>query len=193
MILKLLLLVAGLIVVCAIVVAFLPPAFRYARSTSIDAPPSAAFAQVNDLHRWLEMSPYAKLDPAAKYTFEGPAESVGASVAWTGNNAVGAGRMTITESRPDEYVRMRLEFLKPFAATHTAEFIFAPEGRGTEATWSMSGRNSFMFRALGLIMNCDKMIGGQFEEGLANMKRIAEEASRDHQTKAPTVALAQSH
>jgi Polyketide cyclase / dehydrase and lipid transport len=165
----------GLIVaVFAIIVALRPDEFRIARSTTIDAPPELAFAQVNDFHRWQQMSPYAKLDPSARYSFDGPQTGPGASLAWSGNGKVGEGRMSIAESRANALVRMNLEFLKPFKANNTAEFTFEPEGERTKVTWSMSGRSGFMCKAMGLFVSVDKMCGAQFEEGLANMKAIAE-------------------
>ncbi len=174
MIISILIAVAAILAIFTIVVALRPDDFRIARSTSISAPPEAAFAQVNDLHRWQEMSPFAKLDPDAKYTFEGPRTGIGASLAWTGNSKVGEGRLTIIESRPNELVRMKLEFLKPFKVTNTANFTFQKEGAQTKATWSMFGKSKFTCKAMGLFMNMDKMCGSQFEEGLANMKTIAE-------------------
>ena len=86
--------------------------------------------------------------------------------------------MTILESRPDELIRIKLEFLKPFKATSTSEFTFKPEGNQTAVTWSMSGKNTFMAKAMGLVMNCDKMVGGDFERGLTNLKSILETAMK---------------
>jgi hypothetical protein len=174
MIIKILLVVAILAVIFVIIVASRPAAFRISRSVSISASPSVAFEQVNDLHKWQEMSPYAKMDLAATYTYEGPPAGPGASLSWTGNSKVGAGKMTITQSRPNELVRMRLEFLRPFRATNIAEFTFEAEAGQTAVTWSMSGKSNFAFKAVGLFMNCDDMVGRQFEEGLANLKAIAE-------------------
>ncbi len=174
MIINILIALALIVALFVIVVALRPDDFRIARSIFISAPPETAFAQVNDLQRWQEMSPYAKLDPEAKYTFGGPRTGTGASIAWLGNNKVGEGRMTIIESRPYELVRMKLEFLKPFQVTNTAEFTFQEDGDQTKATWSMFGKSKFMCKAIGLFMNMDKMCGSQFEEGPANMKSIAE-------------------
>ncbi len=168
---------AVIVVVFVAIVAVQPSDFRITRSATIAAPPEAVFAQVNGLHNWEAWSPWAKLDPAAKNTYEGPAAGVGAAFTWAGNNKVGAGRMTITESRPNESVRFKLDFLKPFKATNTAEFTFKPEGNQTAVTWSMYGKNSFIGKAVGLFINCDKMVGGQFEQGLAQMKSVAEAAS----------------
>jgi hypothetical protein len=97
---------------------------------------------------------------------------------WIGNNEVGEGRMTIIESHPSDLIRIKLEFFKPFAATNTAEFTFKPEGNQTLVTWSMSGDKNFMAKAIHLFMNMDKMIGGQFDKGLAEMKSIVEGAPR---------------
>src|ERR671919_223025 len=120
------------------------------------------------------MEPVGKIDAAMKQTYEGAPAGSGAIYTWGGNKEVGEGRMAITESRPSELIRIKLEFLKPFAATNTAEFTFKPEGSQTIVTWSMSGKNNFMAKAIHLIMNMDKMIGGQFEKGLASMKSVVE-------------------
>jgi len=162
------------IAIFAAVVAMQPGDFRISRSTVISATPGKVFPLVNDFHKWENWSPWAKLDPAVVNTFEGPASGTGAIFRWSGNNKVGQGNMTITESRPRDLVLIRLEFLKPFKAVHAAEFNFKPQGNGTSVTWSMSGKNNFIGKAMGLIMNCEKMIGGQFEQGLASMKSLAE-------------------
>jgi hypothetical protein len=164
----------AILVVLAIIIALQPSAFRITRSAAFDAPTGAVFEQVNNLHRWNEWSPWAKMDPDARYTFAGPESGVGASLAWAGNNQVGEGRMTIIESQPGERVVMKLEFFKPFTATNTTEFTFAPEGDQTRATWSMSGTKNFVCKAMGLVMNCDEMCGGQFEQGFANLRSMVE-------------------
>lgn len=151
-----------------------PDHFRIARNILIAAPPEAAFAQVNDLQRWQEVSPYTKLDPAAEYTYSGPRSGTGATLAWTGNNKIGEGRMTIIASCPHEFVRMNLKFVKPFKASHTVEFTFEREGEQTKVTWSMFGRSGFICKAMGLFFNMDKMCGAKFEEGLDSLKAVAE-------------------
>ena len=113
-----------IVVAFAVIVALQPSEFRVARSTTISAPPAAVFAQVNDFHNWEAWSPWAKLDPAAKATFEGPRAGKGAIFRWAGNEEVGEGSMMITESRPSDLIRIKLDFLKPFEATNTAEFTF---------------------------------------------------------------------
>jgi len=165
---------AVIVVVLVVVVALQPSEFRVARSKTISAPPAVVFAQVNDFHKWEAWNPWGKIDPAMKHTYEGAPAGTGAVYSWTGNREVGEGRMRITESRPSDLIRIKLEFLKPFAATNTAEFTFKPEGSKTAVTWSMTGNKNFMAKAIHLFMNMDKMIGGQFEKGLAEMKSIAE-------------------
>src|SRR5262245_7657770 len=166
--------VIALIVVFLLVVAMQPSTFRVERTASITAPPPPVFSKVNDMHCWEEWSPWAKIDPNAKITFEGPRAGTGAAYAWSGNNKVGAGRMTITDSRPNEFVQFRLEFLRPFKATHTAEFAFKSAADQTSVTWSMFGKNNFMSKAFGLFVNCDKMVGKDFEKGLASLKSLSE-------------------
>src|SRR5436305_162657 len=155
---KILIAVAVIIVLLIIVVAVQPSDFRVTRSTKIAAPADVVFAQVNDFHNWDAWSPWAKLDPNAKVTFEGPTSGAGSTFTWSGNDKVGAGRQTIVESVPDELVRIKLEFEKPFNATNTAEFTFKPDGDQTLITWSMFGKNGFMGKAVSLFMDCDKMV-----------------------------------
>ena len=182
MLIKILIGVAAAVVlvvgVLAAIVALQPSEFRIERSATIAAPAPAVFAQVNDFHNWEAWSPWAKLDPAAKSSFEGAPAGKGAAFAWAGNSKVGEGRMTITESRPSELVRIKLEFVKPFAATNTAEFTFKPAGDRTAVTWSMFGHNNFISRTVFLFVNMDKALGGEFEKGLASMKSVAEASAR---------------
>ncbi|MEK6210123.1 MAG: SRPBCC family protein [Pseudomonadota bacterium] len=129
---------------------------------------------MNDLHNWEAWSPWAKRDPQMKQNYEGAPAGTGAIYAWTGNKQVGEGRMTITESRPSDLIRIKLELFKPFAATNTAEFTFKPEGNQTAVTWSMTGQNNFIAKAVHLFMDMDKMVGKDFEAGLANLKTVTE-------------------
>ena len=175
---KILIAVAVIIVVMVVIVALQPTEFRVARSTTISAPAPAVFAQVNDFHKWEAWNPWGKIDPAMKQTYEGAPAGIGAIYTWAGNNEVGEGRMTLTESRPSELIRIKMEFFKPFAGISTAEFTFKPDGNQTAVTWGMTGQNNFMAKAIHLFMNMDKMIGGQFEKGLAQMKSIVEAAPK---------------
>jgi hypothetical protein len=168
-----LLTLTALVAAVVVVVASQPSTFRISRAKAISAPPEKVFALVNDFHNWT-WNPWSKIDPAMKQTYEGDAAGVGAAYTWSGNNEVGEGRMTIIESQPGELVRVRLEFLKPLAATHIALFTFHPAEGDTTVTWTMTGENSFLAKAIHLVMNMDQMIGGQFEKGLTDMKALAE-------------------
>ena len=172
MITKILFTLAFLAAVLVVVISKQPSEFYVMRSATLPAPASVVFAQVNDLHHWKAWSPWARMDPNATETYEGPAAGVGARLRWAGNMKVGEGSMTITESHPNDLVRFRLEFLKPFAGTNTAEFTFQSQGNQTVVTWSMAGHNNFMGKAMSLVINCDKMIGGQFEQGFANLNAV---------------------
>jgi hypothetical protein len=174
MIIKILIVLAVIVVVLLIVASLRPADFRVERSIVVSVPPAAAFAQVNDFHKWKAWNPWGKMDPAMQETYDGAESGVGASYSWTGNSKVGTGRMTVTESRPVEKIRIKLEFLKPFVATNTAEFTFKPDGNRTIVTWSMFGENNFICKLMGLFMNMDKMIGSQFEKGLADLKSASE-------------------
>jgi hypothetical protein len=174
MIKMILVVVAVIILVFLGIVAILPSDFRITRSVYMSAPAEVVFEQVNDLHNMDVWSPWLEPDPAVKKTYEGPASGEGAVFAWAGNSEVGEGRLTITESRPYELVRLRLDFIKPFATTNTAEFTFKPEGDQTVVTWSMFGKQPFLGKAISLFIDMDEMIGGNFEKGLSNMKLIAE-------------------
>jgi hypothetical protein len=165
-----LVLVAGIVVIALLQ----PSDFRVMRSIIINASPAAIFPYTNDLHKWNEWSPWANLDPNCERIYEGPVEGVGAVFHWKGNKKVGEGIMTIFESTPNDVVKMRLEFLKPFKAINTAEFAFKSEGVQTNVTWSMHGRNKLIGKIMSLVMNCDKMVGPQFEKGLATLKSIVE-------------------
>ncbi len=168
----------GLAVVLAAFAAFVSTrsdTFRIERSTRIDAPADVAFAQVNDFHAWEAWSPWAKVDPAMKQSYEGPAAGVGAGYAWEGNDKAGKGKMTITESRAPQRVAIKLDFLEPFAATHAVEFAFKPAGEGkTDVSWTMTGNKNFLSKAMCVFMDMDAMIGPDFEKGLAGLKRESE-------------------
>jgi hypothetical protein len=167
--------VALLVVLLIIVVALRPGDLRITRQLAMAVPPAAVFPHVNELAKWRAWSPWEELDPDLKRTYDGPAAGEGAHYAWAGNSKVGEGSMTITDSRPSELVRLRLEFIKPFAAVNTSEFTFQTSAGGTLVVWNMLGRNNFMAKAFGLMMDMDKLIGKDFEKGLAKLKLVAEQ------------------
>jgi len=163
------------IVLFLVYVATRPSEFRVVRSLAVSASPAVLFEQVNDLHRWQAWSPWAKLDPEMKVTYAGAEQGTGASYTWLGNKKVGEGKMVIEQSEPDSRIVIQLQFIKPFPATNTTEFSFKPEGNQTLVAWAMTGQKNFMMKFFGVLMNMDKMIGQDFEKGLAAMKTIAED------------------
>lgn len=167
-----------LIAVFLVMVMMQPAHYQVERSATINAPAPAVFALVNDFHKWDSWSPWAKLDPAMKQSYEGTTAGTGAIYSWAGNSEVGVGKMTITESRPSDLVKIKLEFIKPFAATNATDFTFTPSGNSTNVKWTMAGDNNFIGKAFSLFMNMDKMIGNDFDKGLAQMKKVAESASK---------------
>jgi hypothetical protein len=190
---KLLLGIAVLVVAFVAVVATRPSSYRVERSATFAAAPDIAFGYVNDFHRWAEWSPWGKLDPNQKTTFEGAAAGQGSIYGWSGNDQVGEGRMTVEESKPGELVRIKLEFLKPWQSTNATTFTFKPAAGGTTVTWAMDGHNDFMGKAASLFMDMDGMIGKDFEHGLASMKTLAEaEAKKRAEEEARKVAEAQA-
>lgn len=175
----------AVVAVLAIVVAMQPAEFRVVRSAAIPAPPEQVFAQVNDFHHWNDWSPWAKLDPAAKNTFEGASQGTGAIFTWSGNSDIGEGRMEILESRPNELVKINLEFIKPFPSKCITQFTFKPVDDQTSVTWDMNGQNNFVGKAMCLVMDMDKMIGPDFERGLANIKSVVEATSKQADADSP--------
>jgi len=170
-------LVIGILIVLAaflVVVALQPAAFRVERSAAIAAPPQVVYAEINDFRRWEAWSPWEKIDPNMKKEFGGAESGVGATYHWVGNSDVGEGRMTITQDQPVTRIGIRLEFLKPWEATNQCVFDLAPEGDGTRVRWSMEGSKNYIMKGMGLFMSMDKMVGGDFERGLANLKSVAE-------------------
>lgn len=175
---KVALALAVILAVLAVVVATRPAEFRLSRSRTIQAPPDVAHSYVSDFHRWQAWSPWEKLDPAMKRDHSGAPSGTGAVYHWAGNRDVGEGRMTITDSQPPRSVTIRLEFLEPFATTNITQFDFAPSGAGTHVTWTMTGRNNFMAKAFSLVMDMEKMVGPDFEKGLANLDAATASASK---------------
>ena len=151
-----------------------PADYRVSRTMVMSAPAATVFAQIDDFHRWQDWSPWAKRDPAAKASFDGPTSGKGAIFAWSGNNEVGAGRMTLTESRPSEAVKIKTDLLKPFVSTSYSDFSLKPEGGGTSVSWTTSGQNDFIGKAICLFASMDTVLGGEIEKGLASIKALVE-------------------
>jgi uncharacterized protein YndB with AHSA1/START domain len=151
-----------------------PDTFRVQRSAGINAPPERIFPLISDFDRWTAWSPYEKLDPDLKRTRSGAPRGKGAVYEWEGNNKVGKGRMEIIDESPPNRVLIKLDFFKPFEAHNTAEFTLQPAGETTNVTWAMTGPNLFIGRVMSVFINMDRMVGKDFETGLANLKAIAE-------------------
>ena len=174
--LNIILIALAVIVVSFIaVVATRPSDFRVTRTGRIAAPAEVVFNNINTLRKWEAWSPWAKLDPNAKSTYSGPESGPGASMAWSGSKKIGEGKMTITDCKPNEVIRLKLEFLRPMKATNMAEFLLKADGNQTTVTWSMSGKNNFVGKAFHMIIDCDKMIGRDFEKGLANLNSATQQ------------------
>ena len=163
------------VVVLLVVAARRPDTFRYERSATIQAPPEKVFPFLTDFRKWRDWSPWEKMDPNLKREFSGAAEGRGAVYAWEGNKKVGQGRMEIVDAVAPNRVAVQLDFLKPFEARSTAEFTLAGRGDSTHVTWAMFGRQPFLFKVVGLVMNMDKAMGKNFEDGLASLKAAAEQ------------------
>lgn len=171
---KILLALAVLVVAFIAVVVAQPDTVNVSRTVAIATPPEVPFAIVSDFHRWSAFSPWDKLDPDQKRTYSGPTSGIGSSYAWEGNDDVGAGKMTITESKPFERLDIRLEFIRPFASENAVSFLLVPSGSETQVTWQMSGRANFLSKAFGLFVDMDEMLGKDFLEGLTALKAAAE-------------------
>lgn len=151
-----------------------PDTFQVQRRATIAAPPERVFALIDDFHRWGEWSPWEKLDPAMTRTFEGPASGTGAVYAWKGNKDVGQGRMEITESTPPGRIAIKLDFIEPMESDNVTEFVLAPKDGGTEVTWTMRGPSPYLTKVMDTVVGMDRLVGKDFEAGLANMKAAAE-------------------
>lgn len=167
-----------IIAIFCVVVAMQPAHYTVERSATINAPAPVVFAQVNDFHKWQAWSPWEKIDPNIKKEFSGAAAGNGAVYSWVGNSDVGEGRMTITDSRPSDSIKIKLEFIKPFAATNATDFTFTSQGNSTNVKWTMSGDKNFVAKAFTMFMDMDKMVGSDFEKGLAQMKTVSEAAAK---------------
>ena len=167
---------ATLIVVVVAAIGFAasqPDTFRVSRSIVIQAPPETIAAQVNDFRAWRAWSPFEQRDPDLQRAYSGAASGVGAVYAYKGDEQVGAGRMEILEASPQATL-VDLQFRKPMKARNTATFHYEPEGAATRVTWQMDGDMPLIGKVMGLVFSMDAMVGKDFEQGLANLKRVAE-------------------
>ncbi|WOH82715.1 SRPBCC family protein [Bradyrhizobium sp. BEA-2-5] len=162
------------IAVILILAATKPGTLRVTRAISVNAPAERIFPLIDDLHQWTLWSPYENRDPAMKRIYGGAGRGQGAAYAWNGNKNVGAGRMEILQSSAPSKIVIKLDFIKPFEGHNTAEFTMLPQGNATTVTWTMYGSAVFMSKVMQVFMNLDRMIGRDFEVGLANLKKLTE-------------------
>lgn len=167
------LVIAAVIAAILIYAATKPNAFSIARTAIIQAPPEAIFPLINDLRSHSAWNPFEK-DPNAKRNFSGAPVGKGSVYEWDGNRDVGAGRIEITDAVPPSRIVMKLDMRRPFKAHNVVEFTLQPGGGSTGVTWAMHGPQPYLAKLMSTFMNCDKMVGGQFEQGLASLKVLAE-------------------
>lgn len=173
--LKVIAIIVVIVIAAALVFAAMQPDnFRIQRSVTIKAPPEKVFALINDFHRWEAWSPWEKIDPAVKRSYTGAESGKGAVYTWDGNNEVGQGRMEIIESTPSSKLLLKIDFLKPFAASNMVEFALVPQADTVTITQAMYGPSPFISKLMGLFFSMEKMVGSKYEEGLATLKAIAE-------------------
>ena len=169
--------IVAVVVIAAVLVlaATKPDSFRVERRASIKGRPEKIFGLINDFHNWRSWSPWEKMDPAMQRTYSGPESGKGSVYEWEGNNKVGKGRMEIIDAPPPSKVAIKLDFLKPFEAHNTAEFTLVPKGDATDVTWAMHGPSPFIAKVMSVFMSMDRLVGKDFEAGLANLKAAAEQ------------------
>ena len=169
------------VVVVVVVVAVLlvlaatkPDTFHVQRANSIKAAPEKIYPFINDFHNWSYWSPYEKLDPTMRKTYTGAANGKGAVYGWEGNNKAGKGRMEITDTSLPSKITIKLDFVKPFEGHNIAEFVLEAKGGSTTVTWAMHGPNSYLGKLMSVFISMDRLLGKEFENGLANLKAVAE-------------------
>ena len=171
---KILLIIVLVVVVILVLAAFKPSNFSVQRTATIQAPPEKIFPLINDYHNWPQWSPWEKIDPNMKRTYSGPTSGTGSVYEWDGNSKAGKGRMEIAESMPTSKIAIKLDFIKPMETNNNVQFNLQPNSNSTTVTWTMSGPVSFPAKVMTVFVSMDKMIGPDFEAGLANMKAAAE-------------------
>lgn len=167
--------ILGLVVLVLAFAATKPNEFRWVRSAHMNAAPARILPEIADFHRWAAWSPWDKIDPAMTRTYSGAASGVGAIYEWQGNKKVGRGRMEVLESTPTQ-VTIKLDFFEPYEAHNICEFSVDSKDGGSLVTWAMHGPTPFMSKVMQVFMNLEKLVGKDFENGLANLKAVVEKA-----------------
>ena len=165
----------GVFVVAVLVYAATEPdTFQVKRSVTIKAPPDKVYPLINDYRQWTAWSPYENKDPQMKRTYSGATSGKGATYAWEGNSNVGGGNMTIADATPPSKVMIKLNMVKPISARNDVAFTLVPQGASTTVTWDMQGQVPYFAKIIHVFFDMDKMVGSDFEAGLANLKTVAE-------------------
>ena len=175
---KVLLVLIGVIAAVVVYAGTRPDEFVIQRAATMRAPATVIFARLNALTEWPAWSPWAKLDPDMKREYSGAAAGPGAVYYWSGNDAVGEGRMTIEDAKDPESVTLALEFIRPLPSLAQTEIRLVPKGDETEVTWLMRGRSNLPAKVIGLFISIDKMVGKDFEKGLGSLKELTEAAAK---------------
>lgn len=165
-----------LLIAFILFVATRPDDFRIERSLSMQARPEQIFPLLNNFHEWEAWSPWEKVDPAVRRSYSGPQQGQAAVYSWLGNKELGEGRMEILESQPFNYLRIQINFYKPFAAQNTIEFRLDDQGATTVVSQAMFGPCNFMSKLMGLFFSMENMVGKKFDEGLLDLKNIVEKS-----------------
>jgi uncharacterized protein YndB with AHSA1/START domain len=166
-----------LVVVVGAVLAYAatkPDVFHVQRSASVKAPPDKIFPLINDFRTWASWSPYEHKDPAMRKTYSGAATGKGAVYEWDGDKNVGSGRIEIADATPPSRLAIKLDMIKPFAASNRVEFTLQPQGDTTNVTWAMNGHTPYLAKIMHVFLDMDRMVGQDFEAGLAKLKALAE-------------------
>jgi hypothetical protein len=150
-----------------------PDHFELSRSIDIDAAPNAVFPHINNLKAMNQWNPWATYNPKSVIAYEGPDEGPGAVYTWAGSK-MGEGRFKITDSNLNS-VKADLTMIKPMRADNKVTFSIAAKASQTQVTWHMEGTNSFMHKLMQTVMSMDKMVGKEFEKGLAGLKAAVEQ------------------
>jgi uncharacterized protein YndB with AHSA1/START domain len=186
---KIVIVLAVVVVLFLAFVATRPSTYQVTRTAAINAPAETVFTYLADLHNWNSWSPWAGRDPNLKTTYSGAPSGVGAIYEWNGNDQVGSGRMKVTDVKPSEQVGIELTFLKPWESTNRVEFTLASSGGATNTTWAMKGNHNFISKAFSVFMDMEKMMGPDFEAGLAKLKTLTEAKAKE-QAAVPAAAPA---
>lgn len=166
--------ILGLVAFLAIYVKSQPDSFRFERSIAINAAPEKIFPLINDTRASMTWNPFIKNDPNIKLEFAGPPSGVGAKTIFAGNSQAGTGTVEITDSKPHSSITCNLKMTKPIAANNMVYYTLQPEGAATRVTWAMEGCSNPLSKLMHLICNVEKMVGSQFDRGLASLKSLAE-------------------